>query len=160
MWMSCNLCCCTYCYQLLLVENISNGQVISILNSKSIVINIDSGDFTINDNSMVETKNVMTSNGAIHAIDLVLVPLSIYCVFIGYGYRLWINDDLYVLVRFSFSFSLSYVLFLLFIILFHINRYQHSIILGNLYINQYTSWFPWHTFYGNQCSINWSNLRF
>merc|ERR1712085_85518 len=56
--------------------DLMNGQVIDMLNGEGILIEIDSntGTVTINDNSMVETANVMATNGVIHAIDQVLVP--------------------------------------------------------------------------------------
>merc|ERR1712238_504663 len=60
---------------LVLAQDLSNNQVIPMLNGESIVINIDNGGtVTINENSVVELANVMATNGVIHAIDRVLVP--------------------------------------------------------------------------------------
>merc|ERR1712238_441157 len=60
---------------LVLAQDLSNNQMISMLNGESIVINIDNGGtVTINENSIVQLANVMATNGVIHAIDRVLVP--------------------------------------------------------------------------------------
>merc|ERR1712238_463059 len=62
--------------ELVLAEDLSNDQGIPMLNSESILIKIDNNDGTvkINNRSVVETANVMATNGVIHAIDRVLLP--------------------------------------------------------------------------------------
>lgn len=55
--------------------DIEDGSTFETLNGQQITISIDAeGDYIINDSAMIETADIVSSNGVVHVIDSVLLP--------------------------------------------------------------------------------------
>ena len=58
-------------------NELSNGNVPTLLSGQSVAVNVSGGMVTLNGSSKVTTADVMASNGIIHIIDKVLMPPSV-----------------------------------------------------------------------------------